>query len=371
MKYFSSVLLITGLSLVIFLTNCSGEEKQTEEVVSDGLMKISLEQFQSAGMELGNSIQYNFEDVVLTNGMIAAAPQSKAQVYSFVNGVIRSIAVNMGSYVKKGQLLYTIESKEFIEIQQRYIESVARQKSVSVDYKRIQSLHKDNIASQKELLAIESEYLVLEAQLKALDAELKILHIDPEQLKSGDLLMFLSVISPINGYVSNQYCNIGQYVNSEKMLCRITDNSNLRLEFHVYEKEISKLKTNQKISIRNPYHDSVIVASVETISNSIDPQTRSIQCIARIDGKIPKQFVDGMFVQVEIIVDSKMALAVPSEAIVKKGEVSLIYMKVKEENGYMFFKPEEVITGISSGGFTQLLNENEFKDILVKGSFYF
>jgi len=371
MKYFSSILFITGLGLSIFLTNCTGEEKAVEEVASDGLVKVSLEQFEAAGMELGNSLLYDFEEVVQTNGLISAPPQSKAEVYSFVNGVVRSIAVNMGSFVKKGQLLFTIESKEFIEIQQQYIESIARYKSVEMDYSRVKSLHKDNVASQKELLAIESEYLVLVATVKALEAELKILHVDPEQLKSGNLSTFLSIISPIDGYVTNQYCNMGQFVNPEKLLCRITDNSHLRLEFHVYEKDINKLNTQQKVNIKNPYQDTITQASIETISNSIDPDTKSVQCIAKMSQKLPREFVDGLFVQVGIVVNTKSAWAVPSEAIVKKGDIKSIYVKVKEENGFIFFRQEEVVTGVSSGGYSQLMNETDYKDILVKGSFYF
>ena len=178
--------LIILIAAINFLAGCSGMQEKEEEASSDYLIQISNEQFEAERMQLGNTVTHLFTQGFRTNGIVSASPQSKADLYSYIPGIIKSISVNLGSFVRKGQELCIIESKEFINLQQQYLESLAKLKAAELNYQRVRQLYNEKIASQKDFLAIESEYKILNARIEALKAELKILNVNLQKIEEGN-----------------------------------------------------------------------------------------------------------------------------------------------------------------------------------------
>jgi cobalt-zinc-cadmium efflux system membrane fusion protein len=140
---------------------------------------------------------HTFTKFFKTNGIVTASPQSKADVYSYIPGIVKSVFVNPGTHVRKGQRLCTLESRVFIDLQQQYLESLAKLKAVENDYQRIKSLYEQNISSQKDYIAIESSYKMLNAKIEALRAQLKILNVSIKNLEDGQISIRLAVLSPV------------------------------------------------------------------------------------------------------------------------------------------------------------------------------
>ncbi len=356
----------------VIVTGCSEPTDNGEENVSDHLIHISHEQFKAEQMKLGNAAMHSFTQVFKTNGIVDASPQSKAFVYSYVPGIIKSISVNLGSHVRKGQKLCTIESKEFINIQQQYLESLAKFKATESDYQRVKSLYDDKISSQKAFIAIESEYKMLIAKIKALKAELKILNVNLRNLEDGNLETYLPVLSPIEGYITLQDCNLGQFVDSQKLLMKVIDNRNLQLHFFVYQENVSKVQSGQMLDIYSPDNSNIIyTGKIISVGKSIDPETKSIKCIAELEDNNRKVFIPGMYFQVEVKIDILNTIAIPSEAIFKSGNKYYVMVKEKQDDNGSLFRKEEVSTGLVSKGFTQIIGDKHLNDVLVKGAYYY
>lgn len=367
--HFPIILLIVAATM---LAACSGQTAKEEEQHSDNLIQISHEQFKAEQMQLGNSVVYPFSQVTKTNGIVTASPQSKASVYSYISGIIKSISVNLGSYVRKGQVLCTIESKEFITIQQQYLESLAKFKATESDYLRIKSLYNDKISSQKAFFAIESDYKMLIAKIKALKAELKILNVNLKNLEAGNLEIYLPILSPIEGYITLQNCNLGQFIDSEILLMKVIDNRDLQLHFFVYQETVSKIKIGQTLRIYSPDNsENTYNGKIISIGKSIDPETKSIKCIAELGDNLKHVFITGMYFQVEVQVDTLNAKAIPSEAIFKTENKYYVLVKEKQDDNSMFFRKEEVNAGVSFGGFTQIEGDKNLNDVLIKGTYYY
>ncbi len=64
----------------------------------------------------------------------------------------------MGEYIKKGQLLFTLESNEIILLQQEYAEAFNQLNSLKASYERQKALSEEQITSQKDFINAESDY---------------------------------------------------------------------------------------------------------------------------------------------------------------------------------------------------------------------
>lgn len=371
MKSIKSLSIFT-LSILLFISCGKFNKEEQEPTQVENLIQISKEQFESENMKLGNIKEHTFKKVFKTNGIVTASPQSKADVYSYLPGIIKKIQVTPGKFVRKGQLLLSIESKDFINLQREYLEAVAQQKATESEYKRMEALYNEKISSQKDFFSAESKFKMLKAKIQALKAELNIVNVNIKALENGKISSYLSILSPISGYVSELKCNTGEFIDSQTLLMRVVDNRNLQLHFFVYQETVGNLQIGQKLKIYSPDNSGkTFSASISTIGKSIDKESKSIRCIAAPESNLKKIFVDGMYFQVEVATDTLNASALPNSAVIQSDDTHYILVKEKEENNILFFKKEFIKTGISDENYTQILTDKDLKNILIKGTYYY
>jgi cobalt-zinc-cadmium efflux system membrane fusion protein len=366
-----SIITSVILALLLVLSNaCSTavEEAQNETEKSDELYTITKHQFGEEGMQLGKPEMYLFEETITANGNLVAAPDGMAEVNTHVSGIIKSIHLMVGDYVKKGQTLCSIEGNEVIMIQQEFQELSANLMSLKADYDRIKILSKENISSQKELLSTESAYKSALAKHAGLKSRLELLNINPENIAQGKISSTIKLLAPISGYVSKQYCSLGQFVDSQKELMEIVDTKKLQLKFYVFEKDILKLKNDQGVRFYSPEaNDKAFIGKLIRIGKSINSETKTIECTASLDISEGINFVNGMFIMVEVISNNIETLALPDEAILKSGDDFNILVEEKEDETNYYFKQEAVKPGITQNGFTAINIKNSSKRVLIKG----
>ncbi len=360
-----------SFALLIMLSNaCSNAVEETQDEIgkTDELFTITKNQYAEEKMELGEPELYLFEETVKANGQLIAAPEGMAEVNTHVSGIIKSINLMVGDYVKKGQILCSIEGNEIIMLQQEYQELSANLMSLKADYERIKILSKENISSQKEFLSTESAYKSALAKHAGLTSRLDLLNINPEKIAQGKISSTIQLVSPINGYISKQFCSLGQYVDSQKMLMEIVDTRKLQLKFYVFEKDILKLKNEQVVKFYSPdENDNTFMGKLIKIGKSINPETKTIECTASIHPNEDVNFVNGMFMMVEVVTSNIEMLALPDEAILKSGDDFHIMVKEKEDDSNYYFKQIKVNPGSAQNGYTAIELENKPTQVLIKG----
>ncbi len=359
------------LALLLVISNaCSNtvEDTQNETEKSDEMLTITKSQYAEEGMELGEPEMHLFEERVTANGHLVAAPDGMAEVNTHVSGIIKSMHLMVGDYVKKGQTLCSIEGNEIIMIQQEFQELSANLMSLKADYDRIKILSKENISSQKELLSTESAYKSALAIHAGLKSRLELLNINPENIAQGKISSTIKLLAPISGYVSKQYCSLGQFVDSQKILMKIVDTQKLQLKFFVFEKDILKLKNDQVVRFYSPDAKAkAFMGKLIRIGKSIDSETKTIECTASLDVSEGINFVNGMFMMVEVITKNIETLALPDESILKSGDDFYILVEEKEDENNYYFKQEAVKPGITQNGFTAINIKDSSKKVLIKG----
>lgn len=371
MKLNRIVMLCAG-SMILLATACGngGNETATEAESGEMIFEITNEQFAAEKMAIGQMDTIVFEDVIRTQGTMMAPIQAKAEVNAKLPGMIRTIAFPAGSFVQKGQLLYTIESKEVINIQKEYYRLSREMEGLEKDFQRVSALAKENISSEKERVSMESQYKSNQALLSGLRAELALLNLEPDEAAKPVIQPYFSIYAPISGYITSQNGVIGQYVNPENRLLEIVDVSKLQIQFKLYEKDISRAKVGQKarLHMAGPDHTGS-EARVMQVGKTVNPADKTVNCVASWI-KVPENgLIDGMYVEMELIVGENKSMALSEEAVIKSGNQSFVYVLNKKSNDKYTFTRKEVKTGKSSRGFTEILGNEEIKDILVKGAF--
>ncbi|MBU1012465.1 MAG: efflux RND transporter periplasmic adaptor subunit [Bacteroidetes bacterium] len=359
----------TLLIITIAMMGCgTAPEVVQESEITHHLIIVTKEQYKGEQMQMGEVQSHLFEEIVKTNGRIVASSDGMAEVNTFIPGIVKSLKLMVGDYVNKGQLLCSIESNEVIIIQQEFKELSASLKSLKADYDRMTILIRENIASQKEFVTIESAYHSALAKYSGLKSRLELLNLYSDKLEAGEITSTFNIHAPISGYISKQNCTLGQSIDPQNTLMEIVDINKLHLQLYIYEKDILKLNKGQTLRFYSPHlSDKIFTATLSQTGRSIDPETKTIECIAKIAKGDAEPFVNGMFMMVEVVSNQFEAMALPNDALLKSGDDFYILVKEKEDAENYYFKQIIVKTGITQNGFTQIELKEEAPQILIKG----
>jgi cobalt-zinc-cadmium efflux system membrane fusion protein len=354
---------------------CGNQEKNTETVKETNLntnqIEISKQQFESEKMQLGTLSEQSFNTIIKVNGSIDVPPENKASVSTFVGGYVTKIPLLIGDKVKKGQLVATLKNTEFIEIQQQYLEITAQLNFLKNEYNRQKTLFDEKITSQKNYLKAESVYKSNLATYNGLRQKLQMMNINPNEVEKGNITSTINLYAPINGYVTKVNVSNGTFVSSASELLEIVNTNHIHLELIVFEKDILKIKKEQKIQFTIPEaSDKIYDAEVHLVGTSIN-KDRTIKVHGHINDEENTNFITGMFVEANIICDSEKGMSLPKSAIIKtENNYFVLVLKNQNNNNYQFEKVKLNI-GLQDENYFQVKNYNkiENKKVLTKGAF--
>lgn len=236
----------------------------------------------------------------LFNGILVTSPQNHATVTLTMGGSIRSTTLLPGAYVKQGTVLATLENPEFITLQQSYLDSHAQNEYLRTEYLRQQTLSREEASSQKRFQQSKAEYLSMRSRMDAAAAQLALLGIDTARLLKEGIVPYLDVKAPISGYAADVKMNVGRHFSAGEPLCEIVDKSDMMLRLTAYEKDLSHLKSGDRVEFRvNGLDRQTFHGTVAMIGQQVNNENRSIDVYVRIADSDP-QFRPGMYATARI-----------------------------------------------------------------------
>ena len=361
---------IIPFALILLVTGCGKSTKPIEDATTetDLLIKITVNQFMADSMAIGTISTQTFEDEVRCNGYVTALANGKAQISSPVSGIVESINFSMGSYVKKGQTLCMITSNELMALQQEFTETSARLKRLKSDYERSKSLFDEKIGAEKDFIATESEYKAMNSTYLSLKLRLEILRLNVSKIEAGDLYASFPILSPINGFITEQNLVLSQFIEQQKLLVEIVDVNQLQIQLSVFEKDVAKLKVGQNVDFGSPGGNSFAnKATLVSIGKAVNPTTKTVTCIASINNGQQNNLINQSFIEAFIAVNSSEAKVLPSEALIKSGKDYYVLLVEKSDNEAYYLRKQKVTIGRNSKGFTEIIDDFELTKVLVKG----
>jgi RND family efflux transporter MFP subunit len=391
-KYKNSLLLITCLLLIACGTKENKpqeeEQKAATEETEPTIASLTAEQIKTVDIQYGTIEKKQLTATLKANGALRVPNNNKANATSMYGGVVKSIHVQLGDFVKKGQVIATIANPQFIQLQEEYLSASSKIIFAEQEVARQKELNEGNAGALKNYQSASAELKAMRTRKASLQQQIQLMGINPNTLNNGNLRSALSVTSPINGTISNVFSKIGSYVDVSSPVAEIVDNSQLHLDLNVFEKDLPMLKVGQIIHFTltnnavNEYDSKIY-----SIGTSFENDSKSIPVHATVTGN-KAGLIDGMNITAIVSLNNVTTDAVPNDAIVsangkeyifvvthKKAEANLDNeSETKEGTGKNTnFEKIEVVKGVSNMGYTAITLVKEIPvnaKIVIKGAFF-
>ncbi|MDT0554281.1 efflux RND transporter periplasmic adaptor subunit [Urechidicola vernalis] len=279
-----------------------------------------------------------------------------------VDGYLEDIHFNEGTRVKKGDLLYEIDSAPFIEAVAAKRSMVAQAETVLVqtesDLNRIKPLAEIDAVSQRELDMAQAQRDASISALDAAKADLRIAEIN---------LSYTRIMAPIDGIIGRTLAREGEFVGKDPnpvILNTVSDIESIRVQFFLSENEYLRAartyatESAKKIGDRDDMVEVKLIlsdgslydqiGSIDFIDRNVDSSTGTILLQATFSN--PKNLIrPGQFARVKIkITELNDALIVPQKCLSElQGKYSVLV--VNPENKV---EAVQVETGENIPGFT-------------------
>jgi len=294
-----------------------------------------------------------FEDLVLPGSVQAFI---EAPIYARTSGYLKSWNTDIGSPVKKGQLLAEIEAPE---VDQQYSQAQADLGTAHANSELALSTNE----RWKGLLATHS-VSQQDADTKAGDAAAK--RAAEESAGANlrrlrDLESFKRVLAPFDGVVTQRNTDVGALItagqNSGAALFRIADTSKLRIYVLVPEPYAAATVPGMEAELRFSEHTGKsFPAAVVRTANALDPALRTLQVELQVDNPHGELF-PGSYAEVHFKVPgSSESLSVPANSLLFRAaglQVAIVdaddHVRLKTiQPGRDFGKSIEVLSGIGA-----------------------
>lgn len=334
---------------------------------ADGLIHLSAAQLKEAGIQTGQPEQREIPTYLSCSGTIDVPPAYQQAVHSPVMGFVRNIRHLPGEQVRRGERLASIDHPDLVRLQRTFLETAAQLPYLQKDRDRKAELAQSDAASQRDYELAMSELAIMQSRYEGLKAELKLIGIDTKNLEeTREIQSAIGIDAPAGGQLTHVEVRSGQLVQPETMLFQVTDDSHLHLELQVYAKDLHRVKKGQPVIANLPGEEAPITGTVHLVNQSIDMEQKTARVHVHLDEGSPKLAI-GSFLFAKIQTDSRMALTVPEEALIRSGEEAFVFQETG--NG---FQRIPVKPGAAADGYVEISGTSitDRTPVALKGAYY-
>ena len=302
--------------------------------------------------------------------------QQFVEVRARVEGYLQDMMFAEGTYVKKDQVLFIIDPKQYKAQVDRAEALVTKNKAIALkaerDLARIRPLYEQKAASQLDLDNAIAAYESAKADVQVSEANLT---------EARLALSYTTVRSPISGYISERHVDIGTLVGpgAQSLLANVVKSDTVLVEFKMTDLDYQKSKARnvnlgQKDTSRHWDPFVTITMADKTqykykgLVDFADPLVDAKSGTFSVRAEMPnpdRELLPGQFTNVRVLLDVREnAVAVPTKAITIEKSGSFIYVVKADasvEKRFIQTGPEVENATIVERG----LNPNEI--IVVEG----
>lgn len=322
-----------------------------------GEISFKKAQAEAVGLQTRKVVPDSFTNVIKTSGRILAAQGEEVTIVATVPGVVTfgKLSFVEGTAVRKGQAVLSLASSNLSDGNVAAKAKFAFEKAEK-EYKRMESLIKDQIVSAKEFE---------QARLNYENAKLAWEAVKGKQTEHG-----VSVVSPINGYLKNLQVKEGDYVTVGQPLATISQSNRLVLRAEVSEKYYPYLTTIQSANFRTPYdHTTYKLADLRgrllSYGKASDSNSFFVPVTFEFDNK--GTVIPGSFVEIYLLTTPmEQVISVPVSALIEEQGIYSVYVREHEEA----YRKVTVKLGANNGSEVQILSGlNAGDEVVTEGAY--
>jgi HlyD family secretion protein len=284
-------------------------------------------------------------------------PDVKVDVKSVLSGKVVELLVREGDRVKRGQVLARVEpdvnqARDLVQVKNSVSEADIALHEANATYERNKGLLSQGLLSAQAGLESETRYRQAKANRDSAMDKYRIVEESgvPIAVASAGTMQRLNVTSPMDGVVIRRPVELGDTVmsgvssfNAGTILMTVADVETMIIKAGINEVDIGKVHLEQPVKVTLDAYPKVRFAGKIL---RIAPAARLEEKVKVFDVEIAierqgAELRTGMTANIDIVGEKReKVLTVPVEAIFKKDETEVVYVK----------KPEELKTA-KKGGF--------------------
>ncbi|MCP2519484.1 efflux RND transporter periplasmic adaptor subunit [Candidatus Aminicenantes bacterium AC-335-K20] len=337
------ILAIIVLILLVIFTSCKKRESSKREFEAGATpVRVIKAQFG----EISSKLTYT--------GTLEA--WNKIDIIPDIAGKVAKIYVEVGDYVRKGQLLAELDTRS-IRLQLEQAEAAlevakANYEDAKRNIERMRNLLEKKAISIQQYEKIKLAFEAAEAQLKQAQAAVNLAKHNLE----------VSIMrAPFSGIITSKNAEVGDVINPmmggfspTKGILTLMDFSKIKVNLHVPQTGIRRIRRGQKAILKvDAYPDKIFRGYVHVVNLAADPISKTFLVQTVFDN--PDLLLKpGIFGEISIILETRSnTIIIPEKAVIDGNYVFVVKngkaMKREVETGLREEDRVEIIRGIEEG----------------------
>jgi membrane fusion protein, heavy metal efflux system len=244
------------------------------------VIAMSPQQIATAGIELTQPIIGGSSGGIQAAALIESDPDDTRVVATPIEGRIVALTRNLGDYVRRGDTLAVIESREAASLQAEVEKARSRLNLARVTLDRDRALFKRGFRPKSQLDISQAAYEQAQTDVRMASQQ-----VAASGLRGGNLNRIV-ITAPIAGRVIARSAVLGQVFMTDAMdteLFRIADTNRLSVTFSLSAADAARVARGSVVQVIAPPRRAT--ASISFVSPALDPKTRLVPVIARLDNR--------------------------------------------------------------------------------------
>lgn len=325
-------LFLVAVATIAFMSACNNATNNEQTVKEETIesVKIATATTQDVPQE--------------TTYTATVQPDKRNNISSSMPNRIKQIYVEVGDYVKKGQLLVDLDASNIIQ-------QKVQLDNIELEYNRAKELVAVGGASQQQLDQITTQF-------------------EAAKTAYSNLLENTKLLSPVNGVVTARNFDDGDM--AQGPILTVMQINPVKIIINVSETEFTKVKVGMPINITlDVFGEEVFKGKVSLIYPTIDPMTRTFG----VEVEIPNannRIRPGMFARATVDFGAAQRVVVSDRAIVKRAGSGDRFVYVYNNDGTVTYTQVElgrhvdayyeVLSGLENGAQVVVAGQTRLSD---------
>ncbi len=286
-----------GLVVVLFQTAC----KENIDDINEGIQKQEYTLVRTAEIEISNA-----PIPIYAIGKVQSDRDIKLSFK--IGGIISSLTVDEGDYVKKGTLLGSIRTNE---IDAQVLKANRALEKAKRDLARVQKMYDDGAATLENVQDLTTLVAVSEADL------------DIAQFNQ----QYAKVVSPVSGRILQRLAEPNELIGPGQPIYILSSSSggNYIMSASLSDRDINRVNYKDRVEVLfDAFPGKVINGSITQINESADPRTGTFNIEVSLLGN-KNRIRNGTIGRINILPENTSELGrIPIEAVVETKDNSII-----------------------------------------------
>ena len=293
--------------LAFVLMSCS-QKQETKETATKG---FELSQTMLKSIKTAKAENQYVENTYSFYGKISADKNSYIDVYPLVGGNVMSVNVELGDYVKKGQVMATIRSTELAEVQKEVSDARTDLVIAQNNLRVANEMYEGKLNTEKDVREARSQLQKAMDQMQRSKAVSTVYNV-----KKGNIYQ---VLAPISGYIVQKNINKDMQLRSDRSdnIFDVANTSKVWSIVNINESDISKVSLGMRAQVSTLIDpEKVYYGKIDKIFKIIDPETNSMQARVVLDNTNGELIPESKATIKVSSTENTVAVTIPKNALI-------------------------------------------------------